>query len=80
MLTDKQNNFILPDSETLKREEEAINLDGLNVAQMKEIREKVCKSVWSKMGVYHITGRDDIFSRLCTCNCGPLCNRSIPDF
>ncbi|XP_055699621.1 endoplasmin [Phlebotomus papatasi] len=28
------------DSEALKREEEAIKLDGLNVAQMKEIREK----------------------------------------
>jgi len=30
-----------PDAETLKREEEAIQLDGLNVAQLKEIREKV---------------------------------------
>lgn len=30
----------LVDSEALKREEEAIKLDGLNVAQMKEIREK----------------------------------------
>lgn len=29
------------DAETLKREEEAIQLDGLNVAQLKEIREKV---------------------------------------
>ena len=31
------------DSETLQREEEAINLDGLNVAQLKEIREKAEK-------------------------------------
>ncbi|EDW83030.1 uncharacterized protein Dwil_GK22636 [Drosophila willistoni] len=31
------------DAETLKREEEAIQLDGLNVAQLKEIREKAEK-------------------------------------
>ena len=31
------------DAETLKREEEAIQLDGLNVAQLKEIREKAKK-------------------------------------
>lgn len=31
------------DSETLQREEEAIKLDGLNVAQLKEIREKAEK-------------------------------------
>ncbi|KAM8703948.1 hypothetical protein ACLKA7_008556 [Drosophila subpalustris] len=31
------------DAETLKREEEAIKLDGLNVAQLKEIREKAEK-------------------------------------
>lgn len=30
------------DAEALKREEEAIKLDGLSVAQMKEVREKVC--------------------------------------
>lgn len=30
------------DSDAVQREEEAIKLDGLNVAQMKEIREKVC--------------------------------------
>lgn len=28
------------DAEAVKREEEAIKLDGLNVAQMKELREK----------------------------------------
>ena len=28
------------DAETVKREEEAIKLDGLNVAQIKELREK----------------------------------------
>lgn len=33
--------FFYVDAETLKREEEAIQLDGLNVAQLKEIREKV---------------------------------------
>lgn len=33
--------FLYVDAETLKREEEAIQLDGLNVAQLKEIREKV---------------------------------------
>ncbi|EDV93181.1 endoplasmin [Drosophila grimshawi] len=31
------------DAETLKREEEAVQLDGLNVAQLKEIREKAEK-------------------------------------
>jgi len=39
--------FII-DSDTLKREEEAIKLDGLNVAQLKEIREKVCKQTRTK--------------------------------
>lgn len=34
-------NLLTIDAETLKREEEAIQLDGLNVAQLKEIREKV---------------------------------------
>lgn len=34
-------NLFTIDAETLKREEEAIQLDGLNVAQLKEIREKV---------------------------------------
>lgn len=33
--------FFYTDSDTIQREEEAIKLDGLNVAQMKEIREKV---------------------------------------
>lgn len=31
---------IFADDEVVKREEEAIKLDGLNVAQMKELREK----------------------------------------
>lgn len=29
------------DTETLQREEEAINIDGLNVAQVKQLRDKV---------------------------------------
>ena len=32
--------FLVSDAEVLKREEEAIKLDGLNVAQMKELRDK----------------------------------------
>ena len=32
--------FWLIDAEVVKREEEAIKLDGLNVAQVKELREK----------------------------------------
>lgn len=34
------------DAETLKREEEAIKLDGLNVAQLKELREKAEKKTF----------------------------------
>lgn len=33
--------YFASDSDAVQREEEAIKLDGLNVAQMKEIREKV---------------------------------------
>lgn len=33
----------ISDSETVKREEEAIKIDELNVAQMKELRDKVSK-------------------------------------
>lgn len=36
-----KNNF--PDDEVVQREEEAIKLDGLNVAQLKELREKAEK-------------------------------------
>ena len=32
--------FTYTDAEVVKREEEAIKLDGLNVAQVKELREK----------------------------------------
>ena len=32
--------FLVIDAEVVKREEEAIKLDGLNVAQVKELREK----------------------------------------
>lgn len=35
--------FYFLDDEVVKREEEAIKLDGLNVAQMKELREKAEK-------------------------------------
>lgn len=34
---------LIPDDEAVKREEEAIKLDGLNVAQFKELREKAEK-------------------------------------
>lgn len=36
-------NIYFPDDEVVKREEEAIKLDGLNVAQLKELREKAEK-------------------------------------
>ena len=35
--------FCFADDEVVKREEEAIKLDGLNVAQMKELRDKAEK-------------------------------------
>jgi hypothetical protein len=35
--------FLIADDEVVKREEEAIKLDGLNVAQIKELREKAEK-------------------------------------
>jgi heat shock protein 90kDa beta len=38
---DKRNNYYsFTDDEVIKREEEAIKLDGLNVAQIKELRDK----------------------------------------
>ena len=36
----KHIHFFSTDAEVVKREEEAIKLDGLNVAQVKELREK----------------------------------------
>lgn len=41
--------LIVTDSDAVQREEEAIKLDGLNVAQLKEIREKVCLFYVSQM-------------------------------
>jgi heat shock protein beta len=35
--------FLIADDEVVKREEEAIKLDGLNVAQIKELRDKAEK-------------------------------------
>lgn len=35
--------FVVQDDEVVKREEEAIKLDGLNVAQLRELREKAEK-------------------------------------
>lgn len=35
--------FLILDDEVVKREEEAIKLDGLNVAQIKELRDKAEK-------------------------------------
>nr|CAD7462659.1 unnamed protein product [Timema tahoe] len=41
--SDTNRQFSVSDDELLKREEEAINIDSLNVAQMKEVRDKAEK-------------------------------------
>lgn len=40
-------NFSIPDAEALQREAEAIKIDELNVAQIKELRDKVIYDVVS---------------------------------